>query len=453
MKSGEEGRRERRNMKKTDTSTVKKRLSLPPALLFLLPALPLCACAAVFFHRAVWFGAALLLLAGADLVSGILRRESVPRLLPCCGSIAAGVCALFLRAYFPVLLLFSLAFVFSAVRLLLAVGQTQKRRRCRLAAAGLFVFVFALPLLLGWDPDPLFRFVMQKGVMEHVPAPADTVREDGVRAIVDLEYPSAYPNNTMSVFLAPENRGTVFYVHGGGFVLGDKNTALNSYFGSWLRAGYNVAAFDYALAPQFRVEKQLVQCGEALRFFMERAADWGVDKNRVVLVGESAGGCLSGLLAAAGVSPETAKDLGVPTAEEYGAPVRGWISIGGLVDVPHFGDTNDDLVSWAFNLMGVCGFHDPAYASSETARRFSVLSQATAAFPPSYISDGNRGTFTNQGEALTQKLRSLGVRVETNFVPPEAGERPHVYEMSPHADPLAADNFEKTLAFVQEIMP
>ena len=82
-----------------------------------------------------------------------------------------------------------------------------------------------------------------------------------------------------------------------------------------------------------------------------------------------------------------------------------------------------------------------------------MLAQATAAFPPAFLSDGNRGTFTEQGKALAQKLQSLGVRVETNFIPPEAGARTHVFELHPDTDPLAAENFEKTLAFVQEILP
>ena len=441
-------------MNKQNRATDKTRRAVPKALSF-AAALPFTAAAAVFFRRAPLFGAALMLLSAWAFVSA-RRGRSLPGTLFAAALFCCGASAMLIKGYFPVLLLFSLSFLLAAAGLFAGLakqpeGKGKSRVFARLTAAFL-VFLFALPVALGWFPDPLFRYGMQEGVMDHVPVPADTVREDGVRVITDVEYPSLYPNNTMLLLLSPENRGTLFFVHGGGFVLGDKNAAFNAYFARWLAAGYNAVSFDYALAPQYRAEDQLTQCGEALRFFMEHAPEWGVDRNRIVLVGESAGGCLSGLLAAASVSPETARALGLPTAAEYGAPIRGWISIGGLVDAPRFGETDDDLAAWAFNLMGVSAFGSPAYAASEKAARLSVLTHASAAFPPAYLSDGNRGTFTEQGKDLARKLRALGVRVETNFVPAEAGVRGHVFELYPDADPLAAENFERTLAFVKEIL-
>lgn len=432
----------------------------PRVLFAVIPcgaALPVCAAAAVFFRRAPLFGAVQLLLSVWALILCLRHKRRFIRYIPAAGLFVCGVLAIFLRGYFRVMLIFTVSFAIAAAGLSAEIlpwrKKGVKKHLSRQLLAGFFAFIIVLPIVLGWYPDPFFRYVMQEGVMKHVPAPSDYVREDGVRVIEDVEYPSVYPNNTMLMFLTPENRGTVFFVHGGGFVLGDKKTAGNAYFRNWLGAGYNVVSFDYALAPQYRADKQIVQCGEALRYFTEHAHEWGVDRERIVLAGESAGGCLSGLLAEGSVSPELASDLGVPTRDEYGASIRGWISIGGLVDVPRFGQTNDDLDSWAFNLMGVCAFHDPDYSSSETAQKFSVLKNASAGFPPSFISDGNHGTFTSQGEDLAEKLRSLGVRVETNFVPMEAGKREHVFEMHPDIDPVAADNFGRTLAFVDEIMP
>lgn len=418
--------------------------------------LPLCAAAAVFYHRAIWFGAALILLAVCAFVFS--RAASYPGFCAICAA-AAAVCgglSLFLRGYFRVLLLFTLSFVFAAAGLFVLIIHKQKGNLKKLPlkqiCAVFLIIAIALPLALGWFPDPLFRFAMQGGVMSHTPSPSDSVREDGVRVIEDIVYPSAYPNNTMTLRLAPDNLGTLFFVHGGGFVLGDKTMADNSYFRMWIDEGFNVVSFDYALAPQYRVDIQLIQCSQALRFFMEHAQEWGIDRSRVFLVGESAGGCLAGLLASAGVSPGLAGRLGIPDAPEYCGEICGFVSAGGLVDVTRFGDTNDDLSSWAFNLMGVSAFHSPAYAESDIAELFSVLAGVTADFPPSYLSDGNHGTFTGQAKDLAVKLRSLGVRVETNFIPAVSGRRGHVFELNPDTDPLALENFNKTLSFVKEIL-
>ncbi len=417
-----------------------------PGGIFCALSLPVCALAAVFYHRSVFFAAALIALSALDIVFCVLKKKGALILIPAALVFACGVSALFLHSYLWVLILFSIAFVFSFVGLILRLVKAwkeggSKRLVIKIIAACLCAVILSSALLLGFFPDIFFRYAMQGGVMDHKTSFSDSIRPDGVREIRDVEYPSAYPNNTMLLFLSAQNRGTIFFIHGGGFVLGDKTSAENAYFQNWVKAGYNVVSVDYVLAPQYRIEKQLIQCGEALRFFMAHAKEWGIDKDRVVLAGESAGGCLSGLLAA---------DLS--GKGNYGVKIRGWISIGGLVDIPHFGDTNDDFVSYGFNLMGVCAFNNPGYADTEKAKNFSVLEQVTADFPPAYISDGNRGTFTDQGIALAKKLRSLGVKVETNFIPDEAGIRGHVFEMNTDADPLARENFRKTLAFVEEIL-
>lgn len=416
-----------------------------------LAVLELCLCAllAVFWHRVLYLGGAIVLAAAADLLLAVnapgkrLAALDLAVLLPMIPAIVMGT-------YFAVLVADTVSFVAAAA---LFFCSLKKKKCARRVLAALFVLLLAIPAALDWFPDPLFRFVMQQGVMAHTAQPEDTVRADGVRVLRDVLYPSAYPNNTANLFLTKENRGTVFYIHGGGFVLGDKDVASqNGYLEKWIENGYNVVAIDYALAPQFRIEKQIVQCGEALAWFFENAPTYGLDPARVVLAGDSAGGCLSGLLTAAYSSPEAAARLGAAPKTANGGKIRAWISIGSVSDVKRIGDTNLDTNSWGFNLMGVCAFGNPAYAGGEDAEIMSVLHWVNADFPPCYLSDGNTGTFTDQAQDTAAALAACGVRVQTNIVPLQTAKRLHVFELDVQNDPLAKENFQKTLAFVNDIL-
>jgi len=99
---------------------------------------------------------------------------------------------------------------------------------------------------------------------------------------------------------APRGRAAIVYVHGGGFVGGSLHMRPRL-FEAWSAAGYPVLDVEYRLAPPPRWSDAPgdVLCGLVLLGTI--AATEGIDANRVVIVGESAGGSLA-LLAAYGAS-------------------------------------------------------------------------------------------------------------------------------------------------------
>ncbi|MBQ6163038.1 MAG: alpha/beta hydrolase [Clostridia bacterium] len=442
------------NDKKKPSDLRALRLILPAATMLLTALL------SIFFNRTVLLCPAIAVLAAADLVLR-LRAAKMSGGKPVTGILDAVIIlsqavALIRGAFYPTLLSCIVSLVCGAVLLFLTLYETPAKKKGVRAAGCVFSLVFLLvcvfPVAIDINPDLFFRYGMQGDVMSHETKTAESTREDGVRVLTDVVYPSEYPNNTMNIFLAPENRGTMFYIHGGGFVIGDKDwEKQNAYLEKWIENGYNVVSIDYALAPQYRIEAQIRQCGGALAYFVENAGKYGVDPNKIVLLGDSAGGCLSGLLTAANASPDCATALGLEPAEN-GVKVRGWISISGLLDVDRTGKTNNDLKSWGFQLMVISGLHKTAYVGSPLAKKTSVLTWLSADFPPCYISDGNNGTFTDQARDAVERLTELGVKVESNFIPPEKAQLPHIWELDVDGNGLAAENFEKTLAFVNKIM-
>ena len=276
----------------------------------------------------------------------------------------------------------------------------------------------------------------------------------GVRVYADVPYPSDWPNSTYTVYAAPENRGTFFYVHGGGLVSGDKDLPVqNTYLFELVNAGYNVVTVNYVLAPQFRYPAAIRQINEALRFFVGEAEErYGIDPHRIAVGGDSAGAQLSGQLVNLQTSPDYAARMGIrPALDGTGIRLMGYVSVSGLVDMPRYGKTGFFVMDWFFDIWGRSAFGDDDYALSEAAAEASVLRHVTASFPPSYLSDGNTASFYAQGKDLAERLRELGVPVTSNFPGRSEGHLLHDYELKGMTEPHAAENMEKTLAWFDGI--
>jgi triacylglycerol lipase len=83
------------------------------------------------------------------------------------------------------------------------------------------------------------------------------------------------------------------WVHGGGFVRGDKKSSTdpyNAHFGHWAaRHGYIGVVMNYRLAPEFRWPCGGEDVGAVVDWLRRDAARYGGDPDRIVLVGSSAG--------------------------------------------------------------------------------------------------------------------------------------------------------------------
>jgi triacylglycerol lipase len=83
------------------------------------------------------------------------------------------------------------------------------------------------------------------------------------------------------------------YVHGGGFVAGDKSAPGSPYYdhlGGWAaRNGMIAVTMTYRLAPQHRWPAGAEDVAAAVAWTREHIADYGADPGRIVLMGQSAG--------------------------------------------------------------------------------------------------------------------------------------------------------------------
>ena len=101
---------------------------------------------------------------------------------------------------------------------------------------------------------------------------------------------------------SPGPAPVVLYIHGGGWVQGDKKSVETDLQGvqGLLDAGISVAAMNYRfiqMAQDAKVDPPvrwpLLDAARALQFLRSQAAAWNIDRGRIAASGVSAGGCSS----------------------------------------------------------------------------------------------------------------------------------------------------------------
>lgn len=129
----------------------------------------------------------------------------------------------------------------------------------------------------------------------------------------DQRYLSDDREETLDYY-RPQNEGlcpAVLYLHGGSFYRGDKASERSlSICQDLATAGYAAFSVNYKLSvgtegdPRWSAWPQnLADCRAAWDFVLDQCADRGIDKNRLYIMGSSAGGTLA-LLLALSLSPE-----------------------------------------------------------------------------------------------------------------------------------------------------
>lgn len=109
---------------------------------------------------------------------------------------------------------------------------------------------------------------------------------------------------------SPQPSPVVVFIHGGGFVSGDKSRWQSSpELKQLLDSGVSCAAINYRYLTQAPVQDILHDCARAVQFIRSKSTDWYLDKTRVAAQGGSAGAGSSLWLA-------TRDDLADPSASD-----------------------------------------------------------------------------------------------------------------------------------------
>ncbi len=254
-----------------------------------------------------------------------------------------------------------------------------------------------------------------------------------------------------------EDAPTYFYIHGGGYVWGDKiggdpntkDSGLEWYIGSFLEKGYNVVSPNYVFAPEYLYPTSLLQLNECVKYCMDNASTLGISMDEVVFGGGSAGGNLAGMLALLYTNPAVAANF-YATAYLPASNVKACVFVSALINNEEFGITHSPVLDWLFMQCGRASFNCGFLQGNDIAHKTNITAWVDANYCPSYISDGNSGTFYSQAEALHARLDELGVKNQLTLYPKSTEVLAHGFE-STKDSPCAQDNMRRVLAFLDTV--
>jgi acetyl esterase/lipase len=183
----------------------------------------------------------------------------------------------------------------------------------------------------------------------------DVAFPNGVRGIPDAVYwtPVGYRPLTLDLYLPPdsvERPATGFplvvFIHGGGWLIGDKHRSgpfvdFPGVLASLSAKGYVVASIEYRFSSEARFPAQARDVKAAIRWLRLNASKYGIDPARAVTWGESAGAHLAALAAvsccAAALEPGQAIKMAPGTPDISSADVsdcvQGGVAWFGVFDI------------------------------------------------------------------------------------------------------------------------
>jgi acetyl esterase/lipase len=215
-----------------------------------------------------------------------------------------------------------------------------------------------------------------------------------------LIYQPKKPQGLMSGYL---------HIHGGGYVVGEPEIAMprNQLYAGELNC--TVVSVDYRLSPETAFPGPVEDCYAALKWLHANADALGVDKDRIAIGGESAGGGLAaglGLLTRdRGKIKLCHQQLIYPMIDDRSAvakhPVAGefiWNK-----NANHFG--------WSA-MLG----HPPGRAK-ESPYVAAARAKDVSGLPPTYISTGALDLFLEENLEYARRLMRAGVPVELHVYP------------------------------------
>jgi acetyl esterase/lipase len=252
----------------------------------------------------------------------------------------------------------------------------------------------ALPKL----SDPCRKAIGERAAASYPPAPGTVEHAYGAdpKQRLDLVKPSG-------IAKAP----VLLFVHGGGWSIGDKAHAAGDK-ARWANGkGWAFASTNYRLVPQATVESQAADVASAVAWLRANADRQGLDPDRIVLMGHSAGAHLAALV---GTDPNYLKAAGVPMSA-----VKGVILLDGAgYDVPTQASAEMNIVKPMYEA-----------AFSKDPKRQAALSPTRHAAAPNVsrwliLPVASRADSQAQSKELAEALAKAGASATVVAVPDES---------------------------------
>lgn len=224
----------------------------------------------------------------------------------------------------------------------------------------------------------------------------------------DEDLPVGPTGKVPTRFIRPEGAGgklpIVFYFHGGGWILGDKDT--HDRLVRELAKGAQAAVVypNYTPSPEAQYPVPLEQAYAAMLHVIEHADAYGLDSSRIAVAGDSVGGNMATvmtLLAKERKGPEIAFQLLLYPVTDANFDTESYHD---FADGPWL---TREAMKWFWDAYAP----DARRRGEPTASPLRATTEQLAGLPPAMIITAENDVLRDEGEAYARRLIDAGVHV------------------------------------------
>lgn len=222
--------------------------------------------------------------------------------------------------------------------------------------------------------------------------------KDSIDSIENFTIPAGASTVPVRLYRTPGTDRTILYFHGGGWVVGSLETHDGMLRAMTLATKANILSVQYRKAPEAPFPAALDDAESALGWLDTHAAEKGLDRDRLIVMGDSAGASIAAALAV--------------RVRNRGRPLFGQVLVYPATDLAHATDSrqcfalgyslNKTTLDWfsAHYLSGGVPATDPEASP--------LLMEDVSRLPPTLLVTADHDPLRDDGRAYAQKLIRAG---------------------------------------------
>ena len=248
--------------------------------------------------------------------------------------------------------------------------------------------------------------------------PQNAVRYPGIIRVQNIKYHSESEEYNVAdlyfrrdIFDDGTKHPIMLYIHGGGFVKGDKDYRItNSEF--FAHHGYFVFNIDYRMPPDVEIDENYSDIIRALNYIENLAKYCNIDTEKIVISGDSSGAYLSSMLCAFTYNDDLRNRFALPEIKMKPAALA---LMCGIFDLRKLETTPNIMGIVSKTLSMILGFKVKRDYSNTTEYEhidyISPISFVNESWPPVFITWAEDDILcVDQGKPMADKFEEFGIK-------------------------------------------
>ena len=231
-------------------------------------------------------------------------------------------------------------------------------------------------------------------------------------------------------------------VHGGGWVYGDKKL-YSHYCVSLAQRGFVVVNFSYRLSPANKFPCHLEDTALAFDWVKKNATRYGMDRENIFAVGDSAGGHILALFCAMCTNPEYASKF------DFHAP-EGFVPRAIALNCAVL-DMDEVQNGMGGTTMALMKDVLPKDKMQEMLALANPIAYVNEKFPPCYLMTANEDFLRTQPDSFKKKLDELGVPYTYKLYGSNLDPLGHVFHLNMRSETGKLCNDEECAFFISRM--